>query len=399
MLEAYRVMSERENKGVALMLPILQFVSEILWRCCYIFESFRAMAPSGGLGLNLLGEPVEGLIDFARKGRCYWPWLGPNIALDAFIFEQGILRENEPFDPQASYLVRMYGMGIRDLRFLQRNPNELERREQLDTLHRCHLLRSWLGQESSADLTEQLEFCYFSMAASMKYHIDGPQRLFPPGMEDHTQRVKARQREFKILKIMVDRIWQETERNEGRRRTPILLRRKCYAGTGEVIREGDWHLLETEEKRLLLGGRSQYHAQHPEHTRLLRQWLPTSVGSNPNCLLKSDKNLYYDLPLAPATPPPPCCGSCTCRGSGKNTAPDSALTTWMRVEPFINSKCSGAIYHAPNGLEEFMEVCNPSVLEKKDPSPAEVQQAELFSPRPKTAFDKLVEQEKQQMGL
>lgn len=375
------------------MLPILQFISEILWRCCYILESFEAMAPGGGLGLSLLGEPVKDLIEFAQKGRCYWPWLGPNIALDVFIFEQGILRENEPFNPQNSYFVRMYGMGIRDLQFLHRNPNERERKEQLGTLHRCHTLRSWLGCEQSADLTEQLEFCYFSMAASMKSpRAMRPQGYHPPGMETHERRIKARRREFKILKIMVDRIWQETELNEGRRWNPMLLRRRYIPATRET-REGDWHLLEPEQQRLLLGGRSRYHTQHPEHARLLDQWLPKFVGLDPEFFVKLDADLYYNFALAPVTPPlrrNPYCANDPATYSALTT-----WTTWMHVKAFID-KFHGAIHFAPEGLEEFMEIRDFSALEKQALSRAYVRVR--LPPRPRTAFEEWVAQLIQQNG-
>ncbi|KAK7969124.1 hypothetical protein PG988_008197 [Apiospora saccharicola] len=386
LFDACRDELEREDRGVVLMLPLLQFLSEILWRCCYIFEGFRAMAPVAGLELNLLGEPVEDLVDFARKGRCYWPWLGPNIALDVFLFEQGILCEIEPFNPQNNYLVRLYGMGLRDLRFLQRNPNEREREEQLDTLHRCHLLRSWLGRDQAADLTEQLEFCYFSMAASMKHpYLSRSQRNWRPGMKTHEERAKARQREFKILKIMVDRVWQETKLNEGRRRAPLLLRRKFNAGTGQM-REGDWALLETEQQRLLLGGRSPYHTEHPDHKRLRAQWLPDLVGLDPNFCVQSNPDFYSGLALTPVAPPR---RSLYEIGTGMSSAP----TTWMLVDEFINKYKGGLNSFAPEGLEEFIEIHESAVLEEKKKKKkkkkalfpaAAYPVANLFAPRPPT---------------
>ncbi|KAK8140337.1 hypothetical protein PG984_000403 [Apiospora sp. TS-2023a] len=377
LFDACRDMLERENQGVILMLPLLQFLSEILWRCCYIFEGFRGMAPVAGLELNLLGEPVEDLMDFARKGRCYWPWLGPNIALDVFLFEQGILREIEPFNPQNNYLVRLYGIGLRDLRFLQRNPNEREREEQLDTLHRCHLLRSWLGRDQAADLTEQLEFCCFSMAASMKHpFFHRPQRNWQPGMKTHEERAKARQREFKILKIMVDRVWHETQLHEGRRRAPLLLRRAFNASTGQM-REGDWALLEMEQQRLLLGGRSPFHTEHPDHKRLRAQWLPDLVGLDANFCVKSNPDFYSGLALTPVAPP---------RGSYGEICPgmSPAPTTWMLVEEFINKYKGCLNTFAPEGLEEFIEIHDASVLEKKVSFSAAYPIANLFAPRPPT---------------
>ncbi|KAK8088049.1 hypothetical protein PG997_003010 [Apiospora hydei] len=350
-----------DSAGPIPSLPFLQFVSEILWRCCYIIESFRTMAPRGGLGLNLLSQPVEGLISFARKGHCYWPWLGPNIALDVFIFEKGILRENDPFKVRTSFLVRMYGMGIRDLKFLLRNPNQPERKEQLDTLHRCHILRAWLGKADSTDLTEQLEFCYYSMAASMR---NNEQRRYRPEQETHEQRVKARQREFKILKIMVDRVWLETERNGGHRLTPVLLRR-VRAGDGQ-IREGDWHLLEEEQQRILLGGQTRYHPKHREHDLLLGQWLPR-LYARP---FFSIRDLYSGLPLRVA---------------------DTA--TLERLEEFINIR-DGLAYHAPKKLEEFIEIHDYSMLEK--PVTSLAIPPDTFAEKPKGAYEQYVDQEIQE---
>ncbi|KAK7941165.1 uncharacterized protein PG986_013552 [Apiospora aurea] len=315
------------------------------------------MAPRGGLGLNLLSQPVEGLISFARKGHCYWPWLGPNIALDVFIFEKGILRENDPFRVRTSFLVRMYGMGIRDLKFLLKNPNESERREQLDTLHRCHILRAWLGKTDSADLTEQLEFCYYSMAASMR---NNEQSCYLPDMETHKQRVKARQREFKILKIMVDRVWLETERDGGHRRIPLLLRR-VRAEDGK-IREGDWHLLEKEQQRILLGGQTRYHPKHSDHDSLLGQWLPRLLGRH----FFSLRDLYSGLPSRVA---------------------DTA--TLERLKEFLDI-ADGLAYHAPKKLEEFIEIHDYSMLEKPVTPLAIL--AETFAEKPKGTYEQYVDQ-------
>ncbi|KAK8055452.1 hypothetical protein PG993_000679 [Apiospora rasikravindrae] len=340
-VDVYREFFIRENGGPITALPFLQFVSEILWRCCYIIESFRAMAPGRGLGMSLLSQPLEGLIEFARKGRCYWPWLGPDIALDVFIFENEILGENEPFKAGTSILVRMYGMGIRDLRFLQRNRNEREREEQLDTLHRCHILRAWLGTVDSADLTEQLEFCYYSMAASMKggNNKNNKQKHYAPGMETHQQRTKARQREFKILKIMVDRAWNEIEIWNGRRPIPFLLRRRREAN-GQT-REGDWHLLANEQRRILLGGQTPYHSQHYEHTVLSKQWGPWALDSGSDFFVGLNTDLYFGLPIRAADP-----------------------TTLQRLEEFIDTP-PGLVYHAPKNLEEFIEIHDYSVLERR----------------------------------
>ncbi|KAK8050566.1 hypothetical protein PG994_012296 [Apiospora phragmitis] len=371
---ANRALLGRESRGPISALPFLQFISEILWRCCYIIESSRAMAPDGGLGLNLLNLPLEDLINFARKGRCYWPWLGPNIALDAFIFEHGILREKEPFNVGTSFLVRMYGMGIRDLSFLQRNPNLDEWREQLDALHRCHLLRSWLGKENSADLKEQLEFCYFSMAASMRHaNSNNRQTRHPPGMETHEKRIKARQREFKILTIMVDRVWQEIELYGGHRRIPILLRRKPNAA-GQM-REGDWHLLELAHQRILLGGQTQYHDAHPHHASLLRQWLPDLANLHSNNFVQLDAALYSSCPpLSAASPMIDHYGF---------TYPTPI--TSKRFETFID-EARGRGYYAPEILEEFIEIRDYSVLKKPPPI-----LPDTFAPEPKGYFNQVLQ--------
>ncbi|KAK7989721.1 hypothetical protein PG989_010036 [Apiospora arundinis] len=335
----------KQKRGHVSVLPMLQFISEIMWRCCYIIESYRAMSPGKGLSLNLLGASIQDLTKVAQEGRCYWPWLGPNVELDIFIFEQGIIEEKEPFDVRTSYLVRMYGMGIRDLRFLQRNPNEGEKRAQLETLHRCHTLRAWLGEEESADLAEQLEFCYFSMAAS-KANKD-PKRSWSTGSG------------------------AETEQTHGRRGTPILLRRK-FNDAGQLIREGDWHLLDPGHKCVLLGGPSRYHQEHKEHARLLQQWPAPHFHyhEDNNGSLILNENIHFPPDSASFSDPyailPPRLSAPS--GLHFRRGGTAYLTLSERLKGFTRD-FEDRLYFAPEGLEKFVEIHDFAVLEKPPTNP------------------------------
>ncbi|KAK8095860.1 uncharacterized protein PG998_002487 [Apiospora kogelbergensis] len=294
------------------------------------------MAPDQKLGLNLLSAPVRELVILASIGRCYWPWLGPNIALDIFIFDSGIMKECAGNgDKKTSYLGRMYGLGLLNLMFLQKNPNLSERREQLETLERCHTLRSWLGEEASADLTEQLELCYFSIVDTREPNPN----IWCPGLETHRMRVRARKREFKILKIMVDRIWEETSEGDGRRRIPIKLRRR-YNGTGRLIRKGRWHLLLAWERRALLGERTEHHQEHKEYRELIREYRPPHYGvAGPT---------HYRGPVTVISP---------FAHSGDGLSPVDRLAE-------LSNYFQDNIYHAPKGLDNFIEIHDFSMLEK-----------------------------------
>lgn len=76
------------------------------------------------------------------------------------------MTEPEPFQKDTSILVCMYGLGMKELQFLARNPDPREREEQLGTLELYHILKFLLGASDVADLTEQLEFCFFALKKS-----------------------------------------------------------------------------------------------------------------------------------------------------------------------------------------------------------------------------------------
>jgi hypothetical protein len=250
----------------------VQFLNEILWRCVYISQ-FKECS-----GHRVLEPPLR------RPGGMYWPYLGPNISLDTFLYEQEVLQDEPGFDFASNTLVRMYGFGRHELRWLLRNPNHSERAEQLRTLERYHLLQSWIGRTEVDDLVEQFRFCWYAVRDSkgVKY-----QRL-PRAKKEAC--IKARRRELNIAKIMVDRIWDEADRNGGKRISPVTLRRTHVVGDDGVTiveRQGDWHLLTLDEKKRLLGGQNNIHPEHGDYPRLLKIWIPDKEPQSPTWSGKS----------------------------------------------------------------------------------------------------------------
>ncbi|KAI1486311.1 hypothetical protein F5X96DRAFT_655756 [Biscogniauxia mediterranea] len=159
----------------------LRFKNEILWRCCYINEFMSR---------------VHGSFQ-AEEKRSFYPFLGPDIELDLWIFENGILRSREvQFDPSRDILTRMYGFGRQELRYLSDRQNTFRDRE-LAVLGRFHMLQGCLGIKQTEDIAEQLKYCFYAVRNLRE--IRGRNRR---------QMYCDRKREFDIAKVLVDKIWR-----------------------------------------------------------------------------------------------------------------------------------------------------------------------------------------------
>ncbi|KAI1639539.1 hypothetical protein F4809DRAFT_595641 [Biscogniauxia mediterranea] len=159
----------------------LRFKNEILWRCCYINEFMSR---------------VRGSFQ-AEKKRSFYPFLGPDIELDLWIFENKILRSREvQFDPSRDILTRMYGFGSQELKYLSDRQNTFRDKE-LAVLGRFHMLQGCLGIKQTEDIAEQLKYCFYAVRNSRD-------------MRDPSRRQKFcdRRREFDIAKVLVDKIWR-----------------------------------------------------------------------------------------------------------------------------------------------------------------------------------------------
>ena len=186
--------------------------------------------------------------------------------------------EPEPFHKDTSVLVCMYGLGLKELQFLARNPNLTEREEQLETLELYHILKLVLGASNVADLTEQLEFCFYALKKSRSAWAEAPGPSSAPGAHparrwdgraQHERQAKRdRQREFQIAKVMADRLWEQFL-IESRRITPIILRRQKLPNSRQ--REGDWFKLALDEQYRLLGAEDTYYQRHPLFLQLVGQ--------------------------------------------------------------------------------------------------------------------------------
>lgn len=247
----------------------VQFANVILYRCIYI---------------NAFLKTKQGPHNRSAFWDAYYPGLGPNIELDCWIYEQGILTDpsstKERFSVMANDLIRMYGFGPVDLRYLLNNHNEDERREQLKTLEEYHMLKIWLEDDQLQDLIEQMRFCYYAMRDSkcgtptdhngqvqQRPHCG---RRYGQGDPLRYPLVRARRREFKIAKIMVNRTRRELL-NAGRRISPVTLRQ----GTPRHEKAaclGDWDKLSLQDQHRLLGAPTQHHPEHPEYGRLYAEW-------------------------------------------------------------------------------------------------------------------------------
>ncbi|KAI1854577.1 hypothetical protein JX266_000695 [Neoarthrinium moseri] len=239
-----------------------QFRDEIFYRCLYIC-SFRNYTQYG-----LTAQHVQG-------SNRYFPCLGPYITLGCWIYEMGILKEPVDAHFASNDLVQMYGFGTGEIRWLQNNRNPTERREQLDTLEKYHILRAWLGEPAVADLAKQLRYCCLTIRDSKAAGNWGK-------TEDNRARYRrlcaVRVREFKIAKIMAERIWDEVDETRGTRRSRPLLRERVVSHDGRVVTiSGGWKNLQMEDKSRLLGGPTEYHTCHPEFAALSQFWLQEAV--------------------------------------------------------------------------------------------------------------------------
>jgi hypothetical protein len=250
--------------------PEVRFMNEILYRCIYINAFLKTK--------RYIVEKESQCTYFNR----YYPAFGPNVELDCWIYEQGILQDpqsaKEHFNHLDNDLIRMYGFATVDLRFLQNNHHADERREQLRTLESYHILKIWLQDEDLKDVAEQMRFCYYAMRDSKNWPSMAQadqDKTSPPGKNNHRNpdrlaSVKARKREFKIAKIMVNRAWKEYTAN-GKRISPIELRQKTLEQMSS--RKGDWDKLSMEERTRLLGGPTMYHPKAHDFDDLAKEWL------------------------------------------------------------------------------------------------------------------------------
>lgn len=207
-----------------------------------------------------------------HHGFRYYPWLGPSVELDCWLFQQGIIRQwvtradksdAKQYSPHHDVFARMYGLGRNDLEFIYGNPLAQERDEQVDTVERFHTLQSMLGGEATRDIRAQFSFCSWSIrdaraagAGVARSNNDPPRRdaapaaaattSTPSGRRCREQLAEARRREFKIAKILVDKVWVDVGAIPRRERT---LPEQARSRNG-----GDWHKLSPRRKIELLGG-------------------------------------------------------------------------------------------------------------------------------------------------
>ncbi|KAI1495719.1 hypothetical protein F5X99DRAFT_402531 [Biscogniauxia marginata] len=195
----------------------LRFKNEILWRCCYIDAFMSRVNRSFRVGFGL----------------SYYPFLGPDIELDIWIFQKGILSPKEAkFDPKMDILTRMYGFGLQELRYLSNSQNGCRGRE-LPILERFHLLQGCLGFQQTEDILEQFKYCFYAVRNCRD--VRDPHRH---------QKFGDRKREFDIAKFLVDKVWDDVSAKPTRG-LPIIKR-------GRYGVQGEWCTMSVLEKMSVL---------------------------------------------------------------------------------------------------------------------------------------------------
>lgn len=200
----------------------------------------------------------------------YYPWLGANVEFDCWLFQKEILRQwvvrkdksnCKQYNPSNDVFVRMYGLGRNDLEYMRGNPQTEERGEQIATVERFHALQSMLGREATADIRAQFSFCSYTIRDARAARVTPrpntrPGRFAPPPPPSpEAQRIErdrlaeARRREFKIAKILVDRVWEDVD-TKRERALPQQIR-------GRGRSHGDWYKLGRGRQVELLGGDEQ----------------------------------------------------------------------------------------------------------------------------------------------
>ncbi|KAK9779611.1 hypothetical protein AB5N19_12704 [Seiridium cardinale] len=303
----------------------IRFLFEILSRCFYV------------------GCFLHGGVDASSTS------LAPRLTLDCWLYETEILETRGNFNPVSDDLVRMYGMGKKELRWLQNNPAEKERIEQILTLERYHVLKSRLGVNATEDIREQLCFCYFEIRNRREFFSSqlgqdtsqppsstrfkftrNPSRMLQP---DHHQRILARKREFKIAKIMVDRVWKElVNRTDLRKSVP---RHRCDAVfhvTDMPPKPSNWSILPLHEKKRLLGFPTEDHPTHPDFYRLADTWLEQSLSSENYEAMVGTARLHDTTPLSPPGTNQPVAQT-VIKGTGSASAEQIASIYSRRTEP------------------------------------------------------------------
>ncbi|ORY70136.1 uncharacterized protein BCR38DRAFT_405778 [Pseudomassariella vexata] len=222
---------------------LARFEWEIMWRCIYMVKFLARL-----LSMNR----SDGTLGY------YCSMLGSEIDLDLFIVEKGIFNLKPPFDWNHSLLAQMYGLGAYELAWVKRSRDKCEMSEQLNTLSRYHSLQTWLGKNACKDLVEQFRFVFHAIRDSKK--------KFP--FQSRGSRAADCRREFKIAKVMTDRVEQELE-NRAKRCGPVLKRafQRCT---------GDWTELSCERQLDLLGYSQR--GNHPEFQNLVQQYMPLHIS-------------------------------------------------------------------------------------------------------------------------
>ncbi|KAI5918282.1 hypothetical protein F4810DRAFT_692850 [Camillea tinctor] len=164
----------------------LRFKNEILWRCCYINEFMS----------RVRGTFKEG----EGEMPSFYPFLGPNVELDIWLFANGIIRTKEAdFDIDTDILTRMYGFGQRELKYLSDSQNTFRRRE-LGVLERFHMLQGCLGFEATRDIAEQLKYCFYAVRNTRNIQDEYRYLWF-----------WDRRREFAIAAYLVRNLWENVD--------------------------------------------------------------------------------------------------------------------------------------------------------------------------------------------
>lgn len=298
------------------------FLSEITRRCIYIACFLRGERRTVG-GLEILG---------------------PDLAFDCWIFETGILREamndSGRFDPRHDDLVHMYGLGKAELRWLQNNPVKKEYYEQVHTLESYHHLKSSLGLDAVKDIREQFCFCFFAIrdareaykrcddiVESIKQQALDRSSSEQQGLErkyiklqnlehQRLQRLQvrrgmiaARRCEFKIAKIMIDRVWEEVNQYGKRITVPYHRNGQRLSNYQCPPASSNWDQLCDKEKKRLLGGMvwknatEILHPEHPEFKELARLWLRDDLLDASANGLTDEGVVHSSSATLSATPP------------------------------------------------------------------------------------------------
>ncbi|CAJ2509983.1 Uu.00g058830.m01.CDS01 [Anthostomella pinea] len=190
-----------------------------------------------------------GVNDSGGGLRSLYPLLGPDPGLDAYIFRNGIMGTDAAFNPRSHTLVQMYGFGVVELEWLQRNPDHVERAEQWATLRRYHALQVWRGPVNCENIRETLRFAY--RLRDSRHAMSQAERV--PGWGEQLIRLRRLRRlrrlEFTVAELMVCRVWVEFVRWDGQLRFLGFQLRRLRNG----LRSADWETLTYEEQRRLLG--------------------------------------------------------------------------------------------------------------------------------------------------